>query len=108
MVESMLRDALEVLKHNDRARAAAVARRTAASISWGARFAAILPTWAASRLSTTGGKVRGARNILSAVINLEHIADIVANSLVEFAVRSGQAGLGALARGARDCGRNAP
>src|SRR5256886_17168117 len=32
----------------------------------------------------------GARgqDILSAVINLEHVADIVANSLVEFAVRS--------------------
>jgi phosphate:Na+ symporter len=38
--------------------------------------------------------VEGARgqDILSAVINLEHVADIVQNSLVEFAVRSSKRG----------------
>jgi phosphate:Na+ symporter len=88
MVESMLRDALEVLKHNDRARAAAVAAQNRCVDQLGGAIRRYLADVGGEQ--TLDNRREGARgqDILSAVINLEHIADIVANSLVEFAVRS--------------------
>ncbi|HEY8051841.1 MAG TPA: Na/Pi cotransporter family protein [Steroidobacteraceae bacterium] len=88
MVESMLRDALEVLKHNDRARAAAVTAQNRYVDQLGGAIRRYLADVGGEQ--TLDNRREGARgqDILSAVINLEHIADIVANSLVEFAVRS--------------------
>ena len=88
MVESMLRDALEVLKHNDRARAEAVAAQNRCVDQLGGAIRRYLADVGGEQ--TLDNQREGARgqDILSAVINLEHIADIVANSLVEFAVRS--------------------
>jgi phosphate:Na+ symporter len=88
MVESMLRDALEVLKHNDRARAEAVAAQNRCVDQLGGAIRRYLAD--VSGEQTLDNQREGARgqDILSAVINLEHIADIVTNSLVEFAVRS--------------------
>lgn len=88
MVESMLRDALEVLKHNDRARAAAVAAQNRCVDQLGGAIRRYLADVGGEQ--TLDNRREGARgqDILSAVINLEHIADIVANSLVELAVRS--------------------
>lgn len=88
MVESMLHDALEVLKHNDRARAEAVAAQNRCVDQLGGAIRRYLADVGGEQ--TLDNQREGARgqDILSAVINLEHIADIVANSLVEFAVRS--------------------
>ena len=88
MVESMLRDALEVLRHNDRARAEAVAAQNRCVDQLGGAIRRYLAD--VSGEQTLDNQREGARgqDILSAVINLEHIADIVTNSLVEFAVRS--------------------
>ena len=88
MVESMLRDALEVLKHNDRARAEAVVEQNRCVDQLGGAIRRYLADVGGEQ--TLDNQREGARgqDILSAVINLEHIADIVTNSLVEFAVRS--------------------
>src|SRR3984893_11655391 len=88
MVESMLRDALEVLRHNDRARAEAVAAQNRCVDQLGGAIRRYLADVGGEQ--TLDNRREGARgqDILSAVINLEHIADIVTNSLVEFAVRS--------------------
>ena len=88
MVESMLRDALEVLRHNDRARAEAVAAQNRCVDQLGGAIRRYLADVGGEQ--TLDNQREGARgqDILSAVINLEHIADIVTNSLVEFAVRS--------------------
>ena len=88
MVESMLRDALEVLKRNDRARADAVAAQNRCVEQLGGAIRRYLADVGGEQ--TLDNQREGARgqDILSAVINLEHVADIVANSLVEFAVRS--------------------
>jgi phosphate:Na+ symporter len=88
MVESMLRDALEVLTHNDRARADAVVAQNRCVDQLGGAIRRYLADVGGEQ--TLDNQREGARgqDILSAVINLEHIADIVTNSLVEFAVRS--------------------
>ena len=88
MVESMLHDALGVLKHNDRARAGAVAEQNRCVEQLGGAIRRYLADIGGEQ--TLDNQREGARgqDILSAVINLEHIADIVANSLVEFAMRS--------------------
>jgi phosphate:Na+ symporter len=88
MVESMLRDALEVLKHYDRARADAVATQNRCVDQLGGAIRRYLADVGGEQ--TLDNQREGARgqDILSAVINLEHVADIVANSLVEFAMRS--------------------
>ena len=88
MVESMLRDALEVLKHNDRARADAVAAQNRWVDQLGGAIRRYLADVGGEQ--TLDNQREGARgqDILSAVINLEHVADIVANSLVEFTMRS--------------------
>jgi len=88
MVETMLRDALEVLGHNDRTRAEAVAAQNRCVDQLGSAIRRYLADVGDEQ--TLDHQREGARgqDILSAVINLEHVADIIANSLVEFAVRS--------------------
>ncbi len=88
MVESMLRDALEVFRHNDLTRAEAVAAQNRCVDQLGGAIRRYLADVGDEQ--TLDHQREGARgqDILSAVINLEHVADIVANSLVEFAVRS--------------------
>src|SRR4029077_11649859 len=77
-----------VLKHNDRARVEAVAAQNRCVDQLGGAIRRYLADVGGEQ--TVDNQREGARgqDILSAVINLEHIADIVANSLVEFAVRS--------------------
>ncbi len=88
MVETMLQDALEVLRHNDRTRAEAVAAQNRCVDQLGSAIRRYLADVGDEQ--TLDHQREGARgqDILSAVINLEHVADILANSLVEFAVRS--------------------
>jgi phosphate:Na+ symporter len=93
MVETMLRDALEVLRHNDRASAEAVAAQNRCIDQLGGSIRRYLADVGDEQ--TLDNRREGARGqeILSAVINLEHVADIVANSLVEFAVRNLKRGM---------------
>jgi phosphate:Na+ symporter len=88
MVDSMLRDALEVLRHSDGTRAEAVAAQNRCVDQLGGAIRRYLADVGDEQ--TLDHQREGARgqDILSAVINLEHVADIVANSLVEFSVRS--------------------
>ena len=87
MVDSMLRDTLGVIYRDDRARAESVSA-TARSVD---RLGEAIRRYLAdvgdgpsldSQLGTRG------QDVLSAVINLEHVADIIANSLVEYSLRS--------------------
>jgi phosphate:Na+ symporter len=88
MVEAMLRDALQVLQHNNRVRAGAIAALNRCVDQLGGAIRRYLADVGDEQ--TLDNQREGARgqDILSAVINLEHVADIIANSLVEFALRS--------------------
>jgi phosphate:Na+ symporter len=92
MVEAMLLDALEVIRRDDRGRAAAVAQWSRCIDQLGTAIRRYLADVGDEQ--TLDDQFEGARgqDILSAVINLEHVADIVQNSLVEFAVRSSKRG----------------
>ena len=92
MVEEMLSDALEVIRRDDRGRAAAVSNWSRCIDQLGTAIRRYLADVGDEQ--TLDDQFEGARgqDILSAVINLEHIADIVQNSLVEFAVRSSKRG----------------
>ena len=88
MVDSMLRDTLAVIYRDDRVRADAVS----STARWVDKLGEAIRRYLADMgdeqsLDSQGGGARG-QNVLSAVINLEHIADIIANSLVEFSLRS--------------------
>jgi phosphate:Na+ symporter len=92
MVETMLGDALDVIRRDDRGRAAAVAQWSRCIDQLGTAIRRYLADVGDEQ--TLDDQFEGARgqDILSAVINLEHVADIVQNSLVEFAVRSSKRG----------------
>jgi phosphate:Na+ symporter len=88
MVEAMLRDTLGVLRLNDRVRAAAVASLNRCVDQLGGSIRRYLADIGDEQTLDNQREGARAQDILSAVINLEHVGDIVANSLVEFAVRS--------------------
>lgn len=92
MVETMLTEALQVVRRDDRGRAAAVAEWSRCIEQLGGAIRRYLADIGDEQ--TLDDQFEGARgqDILSAVINLEHISDIVQNSLVEFAVRSSKRG----------------
>jgi phosphate:Na+ symporter len=87
MIGAMLKDALKVLQNNDRAGAEAVATQNRCVDQLGGAIRRYLAD--VGNEQTLDTKREGARgqDILSAVINLEHVGDIIANSLVEFALR---------------------
>ena len=88
MIESMLRDALEVLRKSDRSSAEAVAAQNRCVDQLGGAIRRYLADVGDEQnLDNQREGARG-QDILSAVINLEHVGDILANSLVECAVRS--------------------
>jgi phosphate:Na+ symporter len=88
MVDSMLRDTLGVIYRDDRARAAAVSANARYVDKLGESIRRYLADMGDEQsLDSPRGGARG-QDILSAVINLEHVADIIANSLVEFSLRS--------------------
>lgn len=93
MADDMLRASLEVFRGEDRARAAAVAESDRAIRQLGSAIRSYLV--AVSSEQTLDDSREGARlqDILSAVINIEHVSDIVANSLIDFVVRSQKQGL---------------
>ena len=88
MLDSMLRDTLEVICRDDRARAEAVLADARCVDKLGEAIRRYLADLGDEQsLDSQRGGARG-QDILSAVINLEHVADIIANSLVEFSLRS--------------------
>jgi phosphate:Na+ symporter len=92
MVEAMLADTLEVIRRDDRARASAIAQWNRCVDRLGAAIRRYLADIGDEQ--TLDNQFEGARgqDILAAVINLEHVSDIIHNSLVEFAVRSSKRG----------------
>jgi phosphate:Na+ symporter len=88
MVDSMLRDTLAVIYRDDRTRAEAVTAAARCVDKLGEAIRRYLADVGDEQ--TLDSQRAGARgqDILSAVINLEHVADIIANSLVEYSVRS--------------------
>lgn len=88
MVDSMLRDTLGVIYRDDRARAEAVSATARCVDKLGESIRRYLADLGDEQsLDSQRGGAR-LQDILSAVINLEHVADIVANSLVEYSLRS--------------------
>jgi phosphate:Na+ symporter len=87
MVETMLRDALKVLQDDDRVRAEAVAAQNRCVDHLGGAIRRYLADVGNEQTLDTQREGARGQDILSAVINFEHVADIIANSLVEFAVR---------------------
>jgi phosphate:Na+ symporter len=79
MVEAMLADTLEVIRHDDRARAAAVAQWSRCVDQLGTAIRRYLADVGDEQ--TLDDQFEGARgqDILAAVINLEHVSDIVQN-----------------------------
>ncbi len=88
MVDAMLRDTLGVIYRDDRTRADAVSTNARCVDKLGEAIRRYLADLGEDQaLDNQRGAARG-QDILSAVINLEHVADIIANSLVEFSLRS--------------------
>jgi phosphate:Na+ symporter len=92
MVEAILRDALGVLQLNDRARAEAVTFHNRCVDQLGGAIRRYLADVGDEQTLDNQHEGARAQDILSAVINLEHVGDIVANSLVEFTLRSQKLG----------------
>ena len=88
LVERMMHDTLEVICRDDRARALGVTQNSRYVDALGAAIRRYLADVGDEQ--TLDHQIEGARgqDILAAVINLEHVADILSNSLVEYSVRS--------------------
>jgi phosphate:Na+ symporter len=94
MFEGMLRGAIEVFRSGDRHRAADISRTERIMDRLGAAIRRYLADIGNEQpLDDEDEGARG-QEILSAVINLEHAADIIANNLVEFAAKRTRRGGG--------------
>jgi phosphate:Na+ symporter len=86
MIEAMLRDTLEIICRDHLIRAQAVSAAARCVDQLGEAIRRYLADIGEESLDNQEGA--RAQDILSAVINLEHAADMLANSLVEFSMRS--------------------
>jgi phosphate:Na+ symporter len=94
MFEGMLRGAIEVFRSGDRRRAADISRTERIMDRLGAAIRHYLADIGNEQpLDDEDEGARG-QEILSAVINLEHAGDIIANNLLEFAARRTRRGGG--------------
>jgi phosphate:Na+ symporter len=94
MFEGMLRGAIEVFRSGDRHRAADISRTERIMDQLGAAIRRYLADIGNEQpLDDEDEGARG-QEILSAVINLEHAADIIANNLLEFAAKRARRGVG--------------
>jgi phosphate:Na+ symporter len=87
MVEAMLRGALEVLRQDDRRRASDISRAGRTVERLGGAIRGYLADLGNEQPLDDEQEGARAQEILSAVINLEHVSNIVANSLMEFGVK---------------------
>ena len=88
MVDSMLRDTLGIIYRDDRPRAETVSSISRAVDRLGQAIRRYLADVGDDQFRNSECEGARGQEILSAVINLEHAADIIANSLVEFSLRS--------------------
>ena len=90
MVEGMLKNLVQVFGKDDRASAAAIGRTD----QWLDRLGIAIRDYLADLGGEALNEEDGERSqeILAFVINLEHIGDITANNLLEFAAKKAQAG----------------
>jgi phosphate:Na+ symporter len=87
MVDSMLRGALEALRQGDRRRAADISRAGRTVQRLGGAIRGYLADLGNEQPLDDEQEGARAQEILSAVINLEHISNLIANSLTEFVVK---------------------
>jgi phosphate:Na+ symporter len=87
MVDAMLRGALEALRQVDRRRAAEIARAGRTVERLGGAIRAYLADLGNEQPLDDEQEGARAQEILSAVINLEHISNLIANSLMESAIK---------------------
>ena len=107
MFEGMLRGAIEVFRSGDRHRAADISRTERIMDRLGAAIRRYLADIGNEQpLDDEDEGARG-QEILSAVINLEHAADIIANNLLEFAAKRTRRARRLCPRGARSDRRDA-
>lgn len=90
MVEGMLKGLVEVFGKDDRARAAAISRTDESLDRLGMAIREYLADLGGEALNEEDGE--RSQEILAFVINLEHIGDITANNLMEFAAKHAQSG----------------
>ncbi len=92
MVETMLRSSLEVFRTQDRALAATVAADDEAIGQLGSAIRGYLVAIGSEQTLDDAREGARLQDILAAVINVEHVSDIIANSLMEVAVRQQKRG----------------
>lgn len=90
LVENMLKGLVEVIGKNDRQRATAISRMDASLDRLGAAIREYLADLGSEALNEEDGE--RSQEILVFVINIEHIGDITANNLMEFAAKKAQSG----------------
>lgn len=87
MASGMLRDALEVLRSGDPGKAADISAADRAIRQVGAAIRSYLVAIGGEQTLDDARDADKGQDILSAVINFEHISDIIANSLMDFAIK---------------------
>ncbi|HVC01899.1 MAG TPA: Na/Pi cotransporter family protein [Steroidobacteraceae bacterium] len=87
MVAAMLRDALEVLRSGDPAKAVTISATDRAIRQLGGAIRGYLVAIGGEQELDDVREGAKGQEILAAVINFEHVSDIVANSLMDFAVK---------------------
>jgi phosphate:Na+ symporter len=88
MIDAMLRDTMEFASRETLARVGAVAAAARSVDQLGEAIRRYLADIGESHAIDNQREGARAQDILSAVINLEHVADILANSFVEFSLRN--------------------
>lgn len=92
MVEGMLRASLDVLRGQNRELAPGAAATDRAIGQLGSAIRSYLVAIGSEQTLDDAREGARLQDILSAVINLEHVSDIIANSLMEFAVKQQKRG----------------
>jgi phosphate:Na+ symporter len=92
MVEGMLKNSLEVFRSQNRELAAGVAATDQSIGQLGSAIRGYLVAIGSEQTLDDAREGARLQDILAAVINVEHVSDIIANSLMEFAVRQQKRG----------------
>jgi phosphate:Na+ symporter len=92
MVEGMLKRSLEVFRTHNRELAAGVSATDRAIGQLGSAIRGYLVAIGSEQTLDDAREGARLQDILSAVINIEHVSDIIANSLMEFAVKQQKRG----------------
>lgn len=93
MADGMLRTSLEVFRDEDHGKLAMVSDSDRAIRQLGSAIRSYLVAMSSEQTLDDSREGSRLQDILSAVINIEHVSDIVANSLMEFVVRFQKQGL---------------